>query len=100
MNANAKQKIVQASSKDGRHLREEYSGRGMFGKTCLAIDCDDPNDVIAEVGVKNAKIDNMGKKWVVYWPGCCPVRLLGEGLPRIAYSTYRSASRPQQPRSD
>ena len=39
-----------------------------YGKKCLGIVCDDPEDVIAEVGVKGAKMDSMGKSTIVYWP--------------------------------
>ncbi len=52
----------------GRSIRTDYSGRGMFGSTCWGIVCDDPNEVIAEVGVPGAKTDSMGTSTIVYWP--------------------------------
>ena len=53
---------------DSRSLRTDYSGRGMFGRTCWGIVCDDPNDIIVEVGLKGAKTDSMGTSTIVYWP--------------------------------
>lgn len=50
-----------------------YSGRGMMGKTCVAIYCEsgDTDDIISTAeryGIKNARTDNMGLDMVVYWP--------------------------------
>ncbi|MEK7414226.1 MAG: hypothetical protein AAB263_13005 [Planctomycetota bacterium] len=61
-------RIRQAARRNDRSLRLDYSGRGMFGAQCLGIVCDDPEDVIAEVGVKGARTDSMGKSVIVYWP--------------------------------
>ena len=65
---NPADRIREAAEVDGRSLRLDYSGRGMFGAKCLAIDCDDPMDCIAEVGIPGAKTDQMGRGSVVYWP--------------------------------
>lgn len=62
------QKIIEASEVEGRRLRTDYSGRGMFGSTCYGITCNDPQDVIAEVGIKGARTDSMGRSTIVYWP--------------------------------
>jgi hypothetical protein len=62
-----KDKIEDAANSDGRELRKEYSGRCMFGETCWGIVCDDPNNVIAEVGLKGARTDSMGLQTIVYW---------------------------------
>jgi len=43
-----------------------YSGRGMFGRSCPAVTVDNPNDFIAEIGMKGLKIDNMGRSYIVY----------------------------------
>lgn len=64
----AKRKIALAIVDDDRSLRTDYSGRGMFGRTCWGVTCNDPNDVIAEVGLKGAQTDNMGTSTIVYWP--------------------------------
>ena len=45
-----------------------YSGRGMFGRICVGIVCDNPNHVIAALGIQGAKTDNMGLQTIVYWP--------------------------------
>jgi hypothetical protein len=63
------QKILAASrGGDNRRLHTDYSGRGMFGRTCWSVYCDDPNEVICEAGVKGALTDSMGRGSVVYWP--------------------------------
>ena len=54
----------------GGSVRDSYSGRGMYGKTCYGIDCPDAQGVIeeaAERGLKGASTDNMGKGYIVYW---------------------------------
>ena len=53
-------------------LRKDYSGRGMFGKTCLAIttrgSATEIIELAAEKKIRGAKMDNMGMGFVVYWP--------------------------------
>jgi hypothetical protein len=51
-------------------VREDYSGRGMFGKTCMGVVCDEAIEAIeqaASLGLFGAITDNMGKGWIVYW---------------------------------
>jgi len=51
-------------------VRTDYSGRMMYGKTCYGIVCDDPWATMNEaelLGLKNAKFDNMGLQYIVYW---------------------------------
>lgn len=43
-----------------------YSGRFMYGEECPSVVVDNPNDFIAEMGMKGLKIDNMGLDYVVY----------------------------------
>lgn len=62
------QRIINAARSDDRRLSAHYSGRGMNGRTCMGISCHDPEDVIAEVGVKGARTDSLGKATIVYWP--------------------------------
>jgi hypothetical protein len=48
-----------------------YSGRGMYDKECVAIDTDYPNALIEQAasrGVMGARVDRMGRGYVVYWP--------------------------------
>lgn len=56
----------------GGTLRGSYSGRGMFGSTCMAIKCDDATEVIEEAaaaGIRGARQDQLGRRQIVYWPG-------------------------------
>ncbi len=51
---------------------ESYSGRFMYGKSCLGFDTDDPDAVREEVvkaGYSLGCLDNMGLGYIVYWPG-------------------------------
>ena len=55
---------------DDEPLRDDYSGRGMYGATCYGIVTDDPEGLIeraAELGLKGACTDNMGLDTIVYW---------------------------------
>jgi hypothetical protein len=59
-------------------VREDYSGRAMYGETCIAIVCDLPTFAVfcACLGsaaddwdwVSNARSDGMGLSTVYYWP--------------------------------
>lgn len=65
----------------------DYSGRGMFGRRCFAVECDNPSGLIAEVFLylaenetpyaemvqvaemlKDSRTDSMGHGSIVYWP--------------------------------
>jgi hypothetical protein len=57
----------------------EYSGRGMFGKKCIAFNTLNINEAIWEIAsnipdslkeldIKYPKTDNMGLEYIVYWP--------------------------------
>ena len=55
----------------GGRLHEDYSGRWMFGATCLGIVCADPQAAIEEAaarGLRDSSHDHMGKDYIVYWP--------------------------------
>lgn len=63
--------IYQVAEAIGETVSTDYSGRGMFGKTCYSIDCDNLTECLMEVGKANLPVpstDNMGKGYVVYWP--------------------------------
>lgn len=52
-------------------LEENYSGRGMYGATCIGLIVDSAMDTIEEAasrGLKGACSDNLGKGYIVYWP--------------------------------
>ena len=60
------QKFVEKAEELGYEVDMSYSGRGMFGATCPSVTVNNPNDFIAEMGMKGLKWDNMGLSYVVY----------------------------------
>jgi hypothetical protein len=69
--ANA-EKILAAMEDAGMkcELYEDYSGRGMFGRTTTGIVCDSPEDASWAAGKarvpKPRNLDNMGLRYIVY----------------------------------
>lgn len=65
-------KKIRATAKAvGGTVRDDYSGRFMFGKNCYGIDCDNAVTCIeqaAKRGLTGARYDNMGLGYIVYWP--------------------------------
>lgn len=60
-----------ADADDSMSFYDDYSGRGMYGQECVAIDTDYPNALIEQAasrGVMGARVDRMGRGYVVYWP--------------------------------
>jgi hypothetical protein len=56
---------------DDSRIIPNYSGRGMFGKTCPAVSTSTPITAIEEaaaMGMRGAVIDSLGMGSVVYWP--------------------------------
>lgn len=56
-------------------LREYYSGRFMFAKTCPGIYCDDLKEfreVVNKLTTKNLSYssDNLGHGYIIYFPLC------------------------------
>ena len=72
MNNDVKIKAIRkVASLIGGTVRNNYSGRGMFGETCYGIDCDDHYECVVQSAMKGLPkptIDNMGKGYIVYWP--------------------------------
>lgn len=69
----SKSQIIRDMADEGfGKLVEEYSGRGMYGATCLGLIIDQSiQSVIEEAasrGLRGASSDNMGKQNIVYWP--------------------------------
>jgi hypothetical protein len=69
------EKIVRALEEEGidASIREDYSGRCMYGATCVAIVCDDPVAVGFAAGKaripskdRPKRQDNMGRSMVLY----------------------------------
>lgn len=62
--------IREVADEVGGTIRDSYSGRGMYGKTCYGIVCDDPTmciEAAAERGIRGSSRDSMGKDYIVYW---------------------------------
>jgi hypothetical protein len=52
-------------------IYRKYSGRHMYGKNCLGISGPDEIEIIeeaAERGLKGARVDQLGRGVIVYWP--------------------------------
>lgn len=58
---------------NGSNVVNDYSGRGMYGKTCYGIESNDHRDTeiieaCARHGLRGARVDSMGKGVIVYFP--------------------------------
>lgn len=65
-------KIKRIAAEVGGNVYENYSGRGMFGEKCFGIVCPNANEcleVAGAHGLRGGNIDNMGRDFIVYWPG-------------------------------
>ena len=63
--------LAEIAQEVGGDVRDDYSGRMMYGKTCYGIDCNNYIACLEAAGAKGltgAKVDNMGLGWIVYWP--------------------------------
>lgn len=52
-------------------VRDDYSGRFMFGDRCYGVVAAYSDAVIAvanELGLTGERVDNMGRSVIVYWP--------------------------------
>ena len=64
---------------------QSYSGRGMYGKSCVGITCDNPSDVVLDIiqaqaendptevselidMLRRSSQDSMGRSAIIYWP--------------------------------
>lgn len=78
------QLITERSHEDGPDHVRSYSGRAMYGKECLGIECGsvsafmveilenaDNMDEVREIAdaLRNMRSDNMGLGMIVYFPG-------------------------------
>lgn len=66
-----REKVRAVAEEIGGTVREDYSGRGMYGATCYGIVTDDATnclEIAGEHGLKGARTDGMGLKTIVYWP--------------------------------
>lgn len=66
--------IAEEMALDGYDCKfvDDYSGRGMYGKTCVGFIVDAMDEIkhrVRERGIKaNACRDNMGLSYIVYYP--------------------------------
>jgi len=54
----------------GAEIYGSYSGRGMYGKRCIGISCDDSNDVMSsykEFNLPRPSVDQLGRGYICYW---------------------------------
>lgn len=68
----ALEEVCDASDTEAK-IYENYSGRGMYGKTCIGVSCDRYDDIkiierAAVQGLSGAKMDSLGMGTIVYWP--------------------------------
>jgi hypothetical protein len=68
---NIEQKLEKVAKQVEGSVYKNYSGRFMFGEKCWGIVCRDVNSCIeaaARYKFTGARTDNMGLKYIVYWP--------------------------------
>lgn len=83
---NIKELVKEYCEDEGLDYREEYSGRGMFGRSCAAIICDNPLNTLCglfayivdsdedldgydvQYALGEPKEDSMGMSSVLYFP--------------------------------
>lgn len=80
------EQLIQAL-KDAGYEPRAYSGRGMYGESCVGVSTDNPQTVTLEVydnwfnngvghkelkelyeALKDVRIDNLGLRYIAYWP--------------------------------
>lgn len=79
---NALEEVAEIVGLDEDDVRTGYSGRGMYGKTCVGFDLDGSSALLAlgaalaavfpneyEDFIHRARTDGMGRGIIVYFPG-------------------------------
>jgi hypothetical protein len=65
-------RIVEYANRNGLDIRDDYSGRGMFGKQCLGVvgSIAELDALLNRVEGSNEGLckDSMGKEFIYYWP--------------------------------
>ena len=72
------EKIKYYCNEYGAKFYPNYSGRGMYGANCIGVVTDDPHDAIAEIGIRGAYTDNLGRSTIVYYPSIKDTEDTGE----------------------
>ena len=69
---NTAEVVEQVANANGWDYRSDYSGRGMFGSTCVGIvgpDIMEIEDACKAAGItSDTWYDNMGIQYIVYFP--------------------------------
>jgi hypothetical protein len=69
---NFREKIIAKAKELGLNVHHNYSGRGMFGKTCLGVvgTMQDLDTLLSEIkgSANGLRKDNMGLDYIYYWP--------------------------------
>ena len=82
-----------ADGDDDVSVRTDYSGRSMYGRTCVGAVMSDMQDAVGLVGwivaqadaaeqenvaeaLSNCRFDSMGRRTIIYWPS---IKLAEEG---------------------
>lgn len=63
--------LRQLAKENDWQFEEYYSGRGMFGETCIGIIGPNFQEIIekaAQLGFIGSNQDQMGRDYIVYWP--------------------------------
>jgi hypothetical protein len=72
MKKTLKNEIINKARELGLEIRSDYSGRGMFGATCLGVvgATHDLDALMSEIkgSAEGLKKDNMGLDYIYYWP--------------------------------
>ena len=75
------EQVEEAISDLGANLHDRYSGRGMYGAECPAIEAESESEIysffvelatvnekMARQLAKSARVDSMGRGIICYWP--------------------------------
>ena len=83
---NIKELIKEYCDDEGLKYRENYSGKGMYGKSCVAVDCDNPLGALTgifaylvdsdddidgydvQLALGEPREDSMGTGCILYFP--------------------------------
>lgn len=83
---NIKELIKDFCDDEGLNYRDDYSGRGMYGRSCVAVDCDNPLETLSGIfaylvdsdddiegcdvqfSLGEPKQDSMGMGSILYFP--------------------------------
>jgi hypothetical protein len=69
---NMKENLLQKAEELGLRVYHNYSGRGMFGKTCIGVvgSMEDLDCLLGEVkgAGRGLRKDSLGLDYIYYWP--------------------------------